>query len=116
MDFSLTKSGLKALTFILVVVGGLASILAIAGGFTGKVVKVIDGDSIAVMHDGKADQPCEARSHGTDIDNVAVSLSQHRRQKSMHDVKAAKYGTAINSTASAGLISSVKRHVPTPAY
>lgn len=78
MDFSVTKSGLKAPTLILiVVVAGLASTLAIAGGFTGKVVRVIDGDSISVMHDGKAEQ---VRLNGIDCPEKGQAFGKRAKQ------------------------------------
>jgi endonuclease YncB( thermonuclease family) len=38
---------------VIAVVLLLAPAVAIAGEFTGKIVRVIDGDSISVMHEGK---------------------------------------------------------------
>jgi endonuclease YncB( thermonuclease family) len=47
---------MKGLTRFIASLAFVAPSLAIADDFIGKVVKVIDGDSIAVMHEGKAEQ------------------------------------------------------------
>jgi endonuclease YncB( thermonuclease family) len=74
---------MKALTSIFIVVGCLASTPAIASEFMGKVVRVIDGDSIAVMHGGKAEQvrlngvdcPEKGQAYGKRVKQVTSALA-----------------------------------------
>jgi endonuclease YncB( thermonuclease family) len=53
----------KWLKSILIIVLLLTPALAIGAEFTGKAVRVIDGDSISVIHDGKSEQ---VRLYGID--------------------------------------------------
>ena len=58
----------------------LAPALVFGGDFTGKVVGVVDGDSIRVMHDGKAEQ---IRLNGIDCPEKGRH-SVRERNRSLH--------------------------------
>jgi endonuclease YncB( thermonuclease family) len=69
------KACISSLTFTLLIF--LVSLSVSAEDFTGQVVKVIDGDTIEVMHLGKAER---VRLHGVDCPEMGQSFGKRARQ------------------------------------
>ena len=76
--------------------------LAISADFTGKVVGVIDGDSIRVMHEGKAEQirlsgvdcPEKGQAFGNSAKQATSSLS-FGKDVSVQPMTTDRYGRTV---------------------
>lgn len=71
----LVRTRLRLAVFLLLL-SGLPS-LALAQGFSGRVVSVLDGDTIAVLHDGKVER---IRLHGIDAPERDQDYGQRAKQ------------------------------------
>ncbi len=75
LEGAMRKAFISSLTLTLLIF--MFSLSASAEGFTGQVVRVVDGDTIEVMHLGKAER---VRLHGVDCPEMGQPFGKRARQ------------------------------------